>query len=295
MIVEGDRGAAEAALRPLPRRSQIRVLVEVTRNVVGRDLDELRFLADDLGIIRWARQEARSRTWHVRLRAARLLTLFDTESATLAGMLDDPHDAVRAQAIESAAAHPSPAVVGRLVELLSDEANLCRFIVRDTLLRIGPAAIEPLARHLERSTGADATMALGVALGMPDHRFGEAAVELARDPSPECRERAAQVLASIGGTAPLLVLESLLDDPEGRVRAAAALGLGTLHHWPAAERLAVMLRDREFEVRRAAALGLERLGPAGALVLRQALDDPDPFAGDMARLVLGIAAARDGH
>jgi len=165
--------------------------------------------------------------------------------------------------------------------------------VQDTLLRIGPPVIEPLAAHLGRVKSPEATIALRIALGMPDHRFVEAAVELANDPSAECRAAAAQVLGAVGGTAPLLVLESLLDDPAGRVRAAAALGLGMLQHWPASERLAAMLRDRDFEVRRGAALGLQRLGAAGELVLRKALTASDPFAADMARLVLGIAASRE--
>lgn len=292
-VVGGDRAPAESAMRELPPRSQIRLLVEIGRNLVGMDLGKLRALAADLGIVAHARRQAGSRAWHQRLRGARLLTLLDTEPETLASLLDDPNDTVRAQAIESAAAHPTPEVVEKLIGLLGDEADLCRFAVQDTLLRIGPPVIEPLAAHLGRITSPEATTALRIALGMPDHRFLEAAVELSRDPSAECRAAAAQVLAAVGGTAPLLVLESLLDDPAGRVRAAAALGLGMLQHWPAAERLAAMLRDRDFEVRRAAALGLQRFGAAGELVLRKALEEEtDPFAADMARLVLGIAAAR---
>lgn len=291
-VVGGDRAPAEHALRELPPRSQIRLLVELGKNVVGSDLEKLRALAAGLGVVEHARRQTRSRRWHRRLRGARLLTLLDTEPDALARLLDDPNDTVRAQAIESVAAQPTPEVIDKLIALLADQANLCRFAVQDTLLRIGPPVIGPLAAYLARVQSPDATVALGIALGMPDHRFLEAAVELTRDPSAECRARAAQVLASVGGTAPLLVLEELLDDPSARVRAAAALGLGTLQHWPVAERLASLLRDRDFEVRRSAALGLQRLGPPGELVLRKALGEDDRFAADMARLVLGIAASR---
>jgi len=292
-VVGGDRAPAEAALRELPLRSQIRLLVEIGRNLVGRDLGAVQALAADLGIVERARRQVRSRKWHLRLRGARLLTLLDSEPDTLLTLLDDRNDAVRAQAIESAAAHPRPEVIDKLIALLADQADLCRFAVQDTLLRIGPPVIEPLAAHLAHIRSPEATVALRIALGMPDHRFVEPAVELASDPSAECRAAAAQVLAAVGGTAPLLVLESLLDDPAGRVRAAAALGLGMLQHWPAAERLAAMLGDRDFEVRRGAALGLHRLGAAGELVLRRSLAASDPFAADMARLVLGIAASRE--
>ncbi len=184
-------------------------------------------------------------------------------------------------------------MIDKLIALLADQANLCRFAVQDTLLRIGPPVIEPLAAHLGRTKSPEAIIALRIALGMPDPRFVEAAVELANDPSAECRAAAARLLGAVGGTAPLLVLESLLDDPAGSVRAAAALGLGMLQHWPASERLTAMLRDRDFEVRRGAALGLQRLGAAGELVLRKALTASDPFAADMARLVLGVAASRE--
>ena len=292
-VVGGDRSPAEAALRELPPRSQIRILVEIGRNLIGSDLVNVRDLAGDLGVVDHARRQVRSRQWHTRLRGARLLTLLDSKPDALLSLLDDPNDAVRAQAIESAADHPRPEVIDRLIALLSDQANLCRFAVQDTLLRIGPPVIEPLAAHLGRSKSPEATIALRIALGMPDHRFVEAAVELANDPSAECRAAAAEVLGAVGGTAPLLVLESLLDDPAGSVGAAAAMGLGMLQHWPASERLAAMLGDRDFEVRRGAALGLQRLDAAGELVLRKALTASDPFAADMARLVLGIAASRE--
>lgn len=292
-VAGGERLRAERALRDLPPRSQIRLLVEIGRNLVGMDLGKLRVLAADLGMVEHAHRQAHSRAWHQRLRGARLLTLLDAEPATLASLLEDPNEAVRSQAIESAADHPTPEVIQKLIALLPDKANLTRFTVQDTLLRIGPPAIEPLAAYLSRAPGADAVPALRVALGMPDHRFAEPAVELARDPLPECRARAAELLGAIGGTAPLLVLEELLDDPAPDVRAAAAAGLGRLQHWRAAERLAALLRDRAFEVRRAAATGLQSLGAAGELVLRDALRDPDPFAADMAQLALDTAAVHE--
>lgn len=295
LLFGGDRADAERTLRRLPRGSQIRLLVEIGRNLTGNDLEQVRSLARDLGILDHARRETHSRHWDRRLHGIRLLTLFDAEGETIAALLDDPDDTVRAQAIESIAGHPTPKVIDRLIALLDDRASFCRFAVQDTLLRIGPAAIEPLAHHLEHSVSPGATVALRVALGMPDHRFLEGVVELTRDPSAECREEAARVLASVGGTAPLLVLEALLEDPSGRVRAAAALGLGELQHWPAAAKLAALLRDREFDVRRAAALALDQLGPSGELVLRRALAERDPFAADMARLVLGTAAVQRAH
>lgn len=292
-VVGGDRDAAARALRQLTRRSQIRLLVEIGRNLVGTDRAKVGELAADLGLLDHARRQTRSRAWHQRLRGARLLTLLDPDPDALIPLLDDPNDAVRSQAIEAAADRHTPEAIGKLIGMLADEKSLCRFAVRDSLLRIGPAVIEPLAAYLAKAQGAAALAALQVAGGMPDHRFVEATVDRAGDASAQTRAAAAELLGAVGGTAPLLVLETLLDDPAPAVRAAAAAGLGRLQHWRAAERLAGMLRDPDFEVRRAAATGLQSLGPAGELVLRGALSDPDPFAADMAQLALDVAAVRE--
>ncbi len=86
-VVGGDRSPAEAALRELPPRSQIRLLVEIGRNLVGRDLGAVQALAADLGVIDRARRQVGSRQWYMRLRGARLLTLLDSEPDALLSLL----------------------------------------------------------------------------------------------------------------------------------------------------------------------------------------------------------------
>jgi HEAT repeat protein len=83
----------------------------------------------------------------------------------------------------------------------------------------------------------------------------------------------------------------MLDDPEPSVRAAAAVALGRLGHWPAAPAIAARLRDPVWVVRRDAALALRGLGPAGELLLERALRDEDGFARDMARQTLDLPEA----
>ena len=100
------------------------------------------------------------------------------------------------------------------------------------------------------------------------------------------RAAAVAALAALGGHGTDLLLP--LEDPDGRVRAAAATAVGRTGDRALAGRLAARLRDRDHAVRQAAATSLAVLGPGGALVLRAALRDPDPYAADAARSALGL-------
>ena len=86
------------------------------------------------------------------------------------------------------------------------------------------------------------------------------------------------------------VVERLADE-DAEVRAAAAVALGRLGHWPSAPAVAALLTDRDWNVRRSAALALRALGPAGELLLRRALRDEDAFARDMAQQTLDLPEA----
>ncbi len=72
------------------------------------------------------------------------------------------------------------------------------------------------------------------------------------------------------------------------MRAAAAIALARLGHWPAAPALAARLSDPPWGVRRNAALAVRGLGPAGELLLGRALRDDDWFARDIARQTLDL-------
>jgi HEAT repeat protein len=200
----------------------------------------------------------------------------------------DPNPAVRAEAAEWAGQHPTPEVVRRLVGVLATPGTVGSWVVRDSLLRIGPDAVAPLARYLETHGGTLAVPALEVAAGLADARFTGAVLRLCGDALPAVRARAATLAGAIGGAELVGTLEGLLGDPDASVRAAAAAAVGRLGHWPAALRLAGMLRDPAWLVRSQSALAMRRLGSPGVLLLRRALDDEDPFAADIARQVLDM-------
>lgn len=290
VLLQSPGGALEElrVLESLPRRLQLRLFRQTMRNLVGARNERVRALAEHLGHERWAEERCRSRRWWRRLEGARVLTLLSTGNRVMPSLLHDPVPEVRAQAVEWAATHATPEVIGRLLDLLSDPREVSRFTVQDTLLRIGHSVVEPLIRYLEIHEGVAAVPALQVARGIEDPRFIDPALSLIEDPNPIVRSHAAGLLGTIGGSTAEQALVALLTDPDPRPRAAAAQAIGILGHWGAGPLVAERLRDPSWIVRREAGLALRALGSTGKLLLRRALRSEDPFAADMARQVLDL-------
>ncbi|MDQ6820514.1 MAG: HEAT repeat domain-containing protein [Actinomycetota bacterium] len=280
-----------STLIQLPRSAQIEIFSELSTNLRGSQQEELRALADDVGLLGQAERWCASRRWFKRLRGARVMTLLGAGGMEIGALMDDRRPEVRAQAAQWAADHPDAEVVDRLLAMLTDPARLCRFTVEDSLRRVGLAAVPGLLRQLAESEGSSLESALDIATGIADPRFLGPALALCRAPDPRVRALAAALAAAIGGAQVSDTLTGLLADRDAGVRAAAAHGLGKLAHWPAGAALAERLRDSSWDVRRAAALALVACGATGILLLRRALLDRDRFARDMARQVLGAHEA----
>lgn len=283
-ITDADR----RLLGELPRRLQVRLFTELVPSVGGAQRKYMTALAREIGLVAAAERLCRSRSWWKRLRGVRLLTALGAGEETVPGLFRDRHPAVRAEAVEWAGEHPTPEVIERLVDLLPTPEAVGSYVLRDSLLRIGPAILPLLAKYLETHSGREAEPALDVAAGLPDARLGPAALRLCRDARPRVRTRAASLAGAIGGDEAVTVLGEMLEDPEPSVRAAAAAALGRLGHWPSATAVARQLRDPAWIVRSQSALALRRLGGPGQLLLRRALADPDRFAADIARQVLDM-------
>jgi hypothetical protein len=278
----------EEMLRGLPVRLQVRLFTELVPSITGQSRDHLARLARDIGLVPVAERMAAARDWRDRLHGARLLAAVGGGESVVPPLMDDPHPAVRAEAVEWAGTHPTPELIERLVRLLPRTDRYGSFVVRDSLLRVGEAVIAPLARYLEKHSGKNAEPALDVAAGLPDVRFASAALRLCRDPLPHVRARAAALAGAVGSEEAVGVLQLLVRDEDAEVRAAAAAALGRLGHWPSASVIAPLLRDRAWIVRSQSALALRSLGSPGLLYLRKGLGDEDAFAADIARQVLDL-------
>ena len=275
------------AIAGLSTTAQVGLFSELGSSLRGGQKERLTQIAADVGLVRKAERWCSSRRWGTRLRGARVLTLLGTGAAVVPTLFDDPRPEVRAQAAQWAGDHPDAGSIDRLLAMLSDGDILCRFTVKDSLLRLGPDAVEALRRHIEREPVPDA---IEVAAGIGDDRFLDVGLEQCGSRDARTRALAATLVGSVGGAAATDVLTDLLRDPDLSVRAAAAESLGRLGHWPAAGDLAERLRDSSWDVRSAAALALRALGAPGILLLRRALSDRDRFARDMARQVLELPA-----
>lgn len=282
------------ALRRTRRKVQVAAFLEISRTQAGTGKDRLRFVAGEVSLLDRARKLCESRRWTRRLRGARLLAGMDVADPIVEKLFTDPHPAVRAQAAEWAAAHPSPTVIAAMLKLLADPATQARFAVQDALLRMGAIVAEPLAEFLETHSGSPAESGLRVAGALAEARFLPAALRLSTADESGVRVAAANLLGAIGSAASADRLTELLKDSDSSVRGAAANGLGRMQHWPAASQLAESLRDRTWRVRRDAALALRAIGAPGMLFLRRALKGDDAFAADMAQQILELPATATG-
>lgn len=290
-------GLAAGLLRPqaplplslldgLSLNARLEVLSGLRESVEGRQRDSLRDLARRAGVIEHADRACRSRRWKRRLRGARIHTLLGGGNEAMSRLFDDRRAEVRAEAAVWAAEHQRQGNVERLLTLLGDDATLCRFTVKDSLLRLGSPAVEPLGEFLAGADGQQALDALEVAAALHDPRLLAPASRFLHHADPVIRCHAIAVIGDLGGERGVAALTAALEDESDDVRACAARGLGQGRHWSAAARLAECLRDSSWQVRGEAGAALRRLGPAGELLLRRSLNDGDRFARHMARLML---------
>lgn len=280
-----------AELRRIPKELTVGLFLELSRNMVGAGNTSLRELAKVIGLTKRARKMCRSRRWTVRLTGARVLCQLAEPDPILAALLHDPSAAVRAQAAEWAGSFPGTNLIGEMLELLGDRETLCRFAVEDALLRMGPTVVPPLAEFLSRRSGTAAESGMKVAASMPDPVFLESTLRFSRAGDAELRAAAAHLLGAIGGESSSDRLVALLEDEDAGVQAAAARSLGKLNHWPAGTKLALLLCHTSWKVRHAAGLALRSIGGPGILLLRRATRSTDPFAADMAQLIIGLPEA----
>jgi HEAT repeat protein len=289
-FVSGSFGGPElAALDELPRRSVVGLLASLAHSVDGAGPAGIEQIARRLGLHSSAAELVGSSLWWRRLAGARLLSLLG-EDHVMPTLFADPNPLVRAQAAAWGSTHPTPAAIDALVAMLGDPDRLCQFWAKDGLIRVGRAAAPQLEALLGDRSAARRESALEVASARPDPRYLLPALKLVDDPEARIRALAAVLLGRLGGDEAAAALHGLLADTAPEVRAAAAAGLGRLRHWPDAHALAMLLGDPAWEVRRQAGLALEALGAPGLLLLRRAAGyATDPYAADMARQVLDLS------
>jgi hypothetical protein len=289
---DGAEHARVAELRRLPRRVQEAVVDQLAIGVTGEEGRRVEWVATQLGLVGRALRRCRSRWWWRRLRGAHELNVHGGGGETLPALLDDPHPAVRAQAIEWAGDARRPELAPRLVAALADPAALCRHTAADAILRAGASLVDALAAELSSCAGQQQADLLAVLARRPDPRYGPAALAAGDSDLPALRAAAADLLGGVGGEDAGRALRHLLADGDAAVRAAAVDGLRRARMEDAVPDIAPLLGDGAFAVRQAAGTALAALGPGGTLLLRHYTTSSDRYAADMARHALDLAALR---
>jgi len=160
-----------------------------------------------------------------------------------------------AEAAEGALVRIGPAAVEPLIEALKDDNPCVRWRAARALGRIGDArSVEPLLAALERDEGDDKCQNLGGSL----------------------RSYATEALGVMGNVASASLVTALgHNDPA--VRAGVARALGLMRHPQGVDPLVTALKDGNATVRQSAAFALRDIGDARAVEpLMSALTDPNP-------------------
>lgn len=290
-LVDVIFGSEAAAARAVDRLASMRrhLLLDTMQRVLchltGEPDDRIRRLALATGMTRPVRRRIRSRSWRRRAQGASLAALLAKDDPLRTVSLFDPHPTVRARCAESLEGEDAVAHADRLIELLDDPVPAVRFAAQQALLGASSRIVPPLLEYLLSGEGDGVVWALEIAANLPDPRLVPGIERHLRSADALCRARATEAMIPWLSDASELV--PLLDDVDAGVRATAARAVGLVPAPAAAAHVGRLLSDPSWEVRQAAGAALCSIGPAGLMTLRCHLRDPDPYARDMARLMLG--------
>jgi HEAT repeat protein len=289
-----DGGAVPRLLRRKASDPVLReVLVEYLRFLQG---DERRFLlrmANSIGLVRRFVSELHQRDRDVRVRAAEALTeLADPDTVEpLLMTLADPVPEVRIQAVAALARIKNPMAVKSVLIQLDRENDWAAHRIADALSEFGPGAVPMLNEYVHRS-GRHVGLVIRALGRIGDHRSESVLLEMLEVSDKEIRIRAAAALGSTCTPIGIQDLVQALRDEAWEVRAQAAKALGECGDRIAVPALRYALTDISWWVRNNAAVALSVV-PDGVDALRDALDDRDIFARDIAAAtLLATGAAR---
>ncbi len=279
-------------VRKARRRVVLGAMQQLAFDLNGPSHDRLLRLADALGIDHHIRSLGRRTRWRQRCRAAQLAHLLGQDDPTRAKLLADRHPTVQAYALEGLSRSDIHDVYSLVLEMLDHRSRAVQIAAQHALLRSESRSLHLLVEYLSGPHRAGTSLAIEVAASIGDPRLVVALESHLQAEKTDTRIMVARGLALGSAKEAADMLANMLADESAGVRAEAASSLGRLRAVNKASAIAQLLGDPSWDVRRNAALALDKIGPAGALLLRRALSTEDPFARDMARQVLEAAAAR---
>lgn len=234
----------------------------------------------------------RSPLWWRRFAAARALARIADASDRdlLLRLLGDPHPAVQSAASESLRRYADPELIRRVIDGLSSASSAVRAHQMTILAGHADVAAPMLLDRIREDAPAHKLYAyINAAAALGDPACMTRVGELSTHPHAEVRVAVARVLRSGVGESAHVKLLSMLRDPDWRVRAQAARGLGAMNDPRTVDALLRAIADPTWWVRFRAALALAAMGDVGHDALARALEHQDRYARDMAALVSGLS------
>jgi len=186
--------------------------------------------------------------------ASHLLAQMDSEKIAsvvkyLRKALEDEDGVIALNAAKALSRAGDKAAVDFVVNRLQDDNAMVRLSADDALDELGAPAVEQLAPR-------------------------------AKDEDEKVRSAIVRVLPVLMGTAAAPTLVSMLSDPDGDVRVAAALGLGRLKYKPSIHRLIRALDDRRSRVKYYAKWALRQFGEDALPAIEATVDSYQPYPCD---------------
>lgn len=284
-----------ATLRQVPRRHRpivARLLVQPLRVLSGEPVGRMREAAHVLELTPVWIHDLTARWWWKRAEAALALGFVGERAAyeALVGLLDDPHDEVRAAATEALGRLGDVRAVPALLARLSDQSHHQRARIVDAISMLGKNGAPDVLAHARRFPAqlpllGDLIVSVVGAAALPD------LLEWVSAPVPATRAAALLALGTIGvDDHSFYYALRALGDTDDEVRAMAARALGRSGRTDAAAYLDVHLED-SWIVAAQSVRALSALGASGTAALeRRSSEDGQP--GDLARQMLWEQRAR---
>jgi len=239
-----------------------------------------------------AADAAGSRWWWRRLAAARqLASVAGPEyQGVIRRLLLDSHPGVQSAATACLRRYADKELLALVIDSVSQRSTAVQRYQADVLRERSDLTVPLLLERIQPDTPPSTLKSyiqLAEAIGVGACFEQVAALSTHQDPA--VRVAVARLIQHVDGESAIVKLVTMLRDPDWRVRAQAARGLGRKRDDLVVQELGRALTDQAWWVRFRAGLALAGLGDAGRKALEGARSLPDRYARDMAAFVLGLS------
>lgn len=275
--------------RKIHQEALRRVMIDFAQDLSGESSERLVYFFYTLGFVEEQLRLLKSRHWWVRAHAARELGVVRARKgiASLTEALEDPHDDVRNQAIQSLIVLVG---VEALDTIFGISRNLSKWMeVELSVIIMGSReeAIPYLIRALDSHDDSVASFAIEMLAEIGFIQAVDPLLRVLREHQRfAVRAKAAEALGRLGDGRAEEALLNLVTDPNAvlRLRAIEALGrIGTPAALPALQR---RLKGPDWEEQITVARAISRSGKEGILLLEQCLQSGDSLISAIAAQVL---------